>query len=98
VIVRVFRAEVHEGMQAAFERFFLEQAVPMLRGQPGMLGLTVGTPVESSPREFLMITRWASVEALREFAGEDWREAVIDPAEAHLLAATHVHHYENIPT
>ena len=68
--------------------------MPLLRSQKGMLGLSVGRPVASTPTEFLMVTHWESLEALRGFAGEDWERAVIDPAEADLLRETHVHHYE----
>ena len=41
-----------------------------------------------------MLTVWRDLNALKEFAGENWREAVIHPDEAHLLKETHVHHYE----
>lgn len=36
---------------------------------------------------------WSSLEALKEFAGEDWTTAVIDPREEHLLDRVSVSHY-----
>ena len=92
-IVRVFHAETHPGMESEFQDFFLETALPLVQGFPGLVSASVGLPTERSPRSFLMISTWSDLEALRGFAGEDWTEAVIDPREAHLLARVQVFHY-----
>lgn len=94
MILRVFRAVVHAGREAEFERFFLETALPLVRSQPGLLSAEVGRPHAVSPREFCMVMLWQDLDALRGFAGEDWDRAVIHPDEAHLLEATYVHHYD----
>lgn len=94
MIIRVFRAIVHDGKQEEFATFFREIAIPLLESQPGMLGLSVGCPMPPSPSEFMMTTKWSDLESLKGFAGEDWDQAVIDPAEAHLLRETFVYHYE----
>ncbi|NIR50579.1 MAG: hypothetical protein GWN55_10205 [Phycisphaerae bacterium] len=92
-IVRVFRAVVHPGKEEEFKSFFLNDAIPILRKHKGLVSVHVGLPREETPQEFMMTTVWSSVEALAEFSGENWREAVIDPREAHLLANTSVDHY-----
>jgi heme-degrading monooxygenase HmoA len=94
MIIRVFRATVHDGKQDEFRKFFLETAVPLLTSQPGMLGLTVGWPMAASPAEFMMTTMWSDLESLQAFAGDEWAKAVIHADEAHLLQETFVHHYE----
>ena len=96
-VVRVFRASVHPGKEAEFESFFLEAAVPMLRAHNGLVSLQVGLPREEAPQDFLMVTVWDSVEALAEFSGDNWREAVIDPREKHLLKEVTVSHYSEAP-
>ena len=93
MITRFFRAIVHEGKEDAFRKVFLETLLPMIRAREGLISASVGLPHESSPQEFSMITRWRDMESLRAFAGDDWRNAVIDPSEAHLLKETFVHHY-----
>ena len=93
MIIRVFRAVVQPGQQPEFERFFLTKALPRLQAQPGVLSVTVGKPLTATETEFLMITVWHDLAALQGFAGEHWQNAVIDPAEAHLLKETFVHHY-----
>jgi hypothetical protein len=40
------------------------------------------------------VTHWDSVDALAEFAGPSWREAVVEPGEEHMLAEVSCDHYE----
>jgi len=93
MIIRVFRARVHDGMQQDFEKFIREHAIPKLRKQSGILSIQLGTPMENTPNEFLVISTWKDLDALKGFTGEQWQEAVIDPAEKDLLAETFLHHY-----
>ena len=92
-LVRVFHAETHPGKEDEFEEFFLRQALPMVRGYGGLISVVVGLPQEETPSSFLMISTWSSIASLSEFAGENWREAVIDRREAHLLSKVSVAHY-----
>ena len=94
MLIRVFRAVVHPGQQAEFERFFLNKALPMVKTQRGLVSVMVGTPNAVSPEEFLMISSWQDLDALKGFAGEHWQNAVIDPDEAHLLKESFAYHYE----
>jgi heme-degrading monooxygenase HmoA len=84
---------VKPGSEAEFQRFFFEEALPMIREQRGLVSVRVGLPVDRSPRSFAMITTWSDLDALKLFAGDDWAEAVIDPREAHLLAEVRIAHY-----
>jgi heme-degrading monooxygenase HmoA len=94
MIIRFFRAVIRDGEQEAFKSFFFRTALPFVRSQKGLESVTIGLPHASTPNEFSMLTVWRDLSALKEFAGENWREAVIHPDEAHLLKETHVHHYE----
>ena len=59
-----------------------------------MISAWVGLPHPSSPNEFSMVMLWRDLDALKGFTGDKWQNAVIGPAEKHLLAETHVYHYE----
>lgn len=96
-IIRVFRAVVHPGKEEDFKSFFLNDAIPILRKHKGLVSVLVGFPSEETPNEFLMTTVWTSIEALSEFSGENWQDAVIDPREKHLLARVEVDHYYEVP-
>lgn len=93
MIIRVFRAIVQDGMQSEFQDFFAEKALPRIRQQRGLISVQVGTPSEITPDELLMVTTWRDLDSLKGFAGEDWAEPVIDPAEEHMLKETFLHHY-----
>lgn len=94
MIIRIFRAIVHDGMQDEFANFFLSQAVPHVKSQDGLVSMTVGKPHPSSPNEFVMTMLWKDLESVKAFAGDDWQQAVILEDERHLVKEVHVHHYE----
>jgi quinol monooxygenase YgiN len=96
-LVRVFRAVARPGKEEAFRSFFVDEAVAAVRRFAGLVSVQVGLPTEASPREFLMVTTWTSVEALKEFAGEAWDQPYIDAREAPLLEEARVHHYWEAP-
>ena len=92
-IIRVFHATTRDGKAGEFREFFVNEALPMVQSFSGLVSVRVGLPLEDTPDSFLMISTWSSLEGLMEFAGEDWREAVIDPREEHLLEDVSVFHY-----
>lgn len=94
MITRIFRATVHEGKQREFEEFFVNVAAPLVRSQPGLLSLAIGRPLPETPHDFVMIMNWEDTGAIRAFAGENWREAVILEEERDLLRKVSVAHYE----
>lgn len=96
MVIRFFRALVHDGRQNEFRKFFLETALPLVRSQNGLVSVSVGLPHETSPNEFAMVTVWRDLETLKNFTGDAWNRAVIHQDEEHLLKETHVHHYHSL--
>lgn len=94
MIIRVFHAHVHPGKGAEFRKFFLTEALPLVRAQEGLVRAEIGWPMPPTEEQFVMITTWRDVDSLRAFAGDDWRQARILPAERPLLRDVTVHHYE----
>ena len=98
MIVRVFRARIHQGKEDEFKRFVIETGVPMVKAAEGCTHVTAGESSWSEGPEFVVVTHWRSVEALQAFAGPDWQKAVIEPEEEHMLAHVFCDHYETIET
>jgi heme-degrading monooxygenase HmoA len=96
MIIRVFRPRVQPGKQEEFERFLRETAIPFVSGHEGLVAQHVCRPTAASPDEFVYVAVWRDLEALRNFAGEDWTKAVIDPGEEHMLRETFLSHYESV--
>ncbi|AVO36263.1 antibiotic biosynthesis monooxygenase family protein [Pukyongiella litopenaei] len=94
MIVRIFRVRAREGRVDEFRSFFTETAIPLMRRQSGLTTLIPGLPRPETPRDFSMVMVWNSVEALAAFAGDDWRQPHIDPAEAEIVEDRWLDHYD----
>lgn len=94
MILRVFHVTVHEGKATEFEEFFRTVALPLVKGQDGVLSVVAGKPRADAPNTFCMTMVWKSVDAIKAFAGENWTQARIEPEEEHLIASTSVEHYD----
>jgi heme-degrading monooxygenase HmoA len=69
--------------------------VPELRKVPGFVGAYLSRRQLGCQVEFLVLTRWQSMDAIRGFAGVDTEKAVVDPAAIAALVEfdSAVHHY-----
>lgn len=67
----------------------------MFHAAEGMLGVHFGTPTDHTPDEYVVVSVWRDLDALRGFAGDTWNEPKLSLTEAHLLDEASVHHYRN---
>lgn len=79
MILRVWRARAEPGRRDAYPAFFRRHVAPELRAVPGFLGATLAARDVDGAVEFTVITRWASLEAIRGFAGTAINRAVVEP-------------------
>lgn len=98
MIMRIFQVVTRPGKEKAFERFFRETAIPLMKGTKGIVQVLPGAPREDSPREFSFVMVWESLDALKEFVGEDYQSPHIDPEEAELVESRSIRHYELVET
>ena len=96
MILRIFIVTIREGMIAEFEDFFRKIPIPQVKKWPGMLSMHTGKPDPENQNQFCMTMIWKDVDALKSFAGENWREARIEPEEAHLIESVSLKHFELI--
>ena len=96
MIIRVFRARIHPGKEDEFERFVRETGVPMTKAQAGCSHVAWGRSRWSDQPEFVVVSHWESIDQLAAFAGQRWREPVIEPEEEHMLAEVFCDHYETV--
>ena len=93
MIIRIFRATIRKDKVSDFKQMVQEQSIPWLEKSDGMLGYIPGEPLDENKREFLMITRWRDLDALKAFAGPDWDKPVVTEDEAPLVEAMFADHY-----
>jgi heme-degrading monooxygenase HmoA len=96
VIARTWHGRVPAEKADAYHRYLLTTGVLDYKAVPGNQGVHVLQRLEGNEAHFLLITFWASWEAIRAFAGEDVEKARYYPEdEAFLLELEPtVTHYE----
>lgn len=85
MIVRVWRGRVAAQNERAYIEHLTRHVFPALRTIEGFFGGTLLKEQRCDGVEFMVVTRWASVEAIRKFAGADAMKAVVEPAAEAIL-------------
>ncbi len=94
MIMRIFQVTVRPGKEADFSKFFHETAIPLMQNTKGIVQVLPGASRPDTPREFSFVMVWSSLDALKAFVGDDYYSPHIDPAEAELVEARTIKHYE----
>jgi heme-degrading monooxygenase HmoA len=79
MIVRAWRGRAAPENPRAYIEHFQRNVVPQLQSLKGFLGATLLQERRSDEIEFLVLTRWESMAAIRAFAGDDCTRAVVEP-------------------
>lgn len=96
MIIREWRGRASPLHAEDYPKHFREKVVPELRDLPGFAGADLSRRQLGDKLEFLVLTRWRSMDAIRAFAGDDVEHAVVEPGAAAALIEfdTGVRHYE----
>jgi heme-degrading monooxygenase HmoA len=88
MIIREWRGRAVHQRADAYPKHFRERVLPGLRKIPGFIGahLCERQLGLSDKVEFLVLTRWESMDAIRSFAGPSVDVAVVEPAAVAALA------------
>ena len=79
VIVREWRGRADVNRPDAYPEHFRNVVAPELSGVDGFLGADLVRRDLDDSIEFTVISRWASMNAVRDFAGDDPERAVVEP-------------------
>ena len=93
MIVRSWRALAKSEKEVAYLTHFRDEVLPHLRQLAGFCGVTLLRKDQAHGVEIIVLTRWASLSAVRAFAGPDRDAAVVADA-----AQAWFHSYEKIVT
>ena len=96
MIVRVWRGETKLENAESYSRHVMTRVLPSLQRLRGHGGAYVLRRDAGGRAEFLVLTLWESLEAVREFAGEEVETAVVEPEARAVLEEfdSIVRHYE----
>ena len=79
MIIREWRARASRSNPNAYPAHFHGTVLPELRHIPGFLGADLAARPTGETMEFLVLTRWQSIEAIRGFAGDNVSHAIVEP-------------------
>jgi heme-degrading monooxygenase HmoA len=98
MIIREWRGRAAPSKAEAYPDHFRANVLPELHRVPGFLGACLSRRQFDGAIEFLVLTRWRSIEAIRGFAGSDISKAIVEPGGAAALLDfdASVQHYEVI--
>jgi heme-degrading monooxygenase HmoA len=96
MIIREWRGRASPSRAEDYPKHFREKVVPELRHLPGFAGADLSRRQLGDKLEFLVLTRWHSMDAIRTFAGDNMEKAVVESGAVAALIDfdTVVRHYE----
>jgi heme-degrading monooxygenase HmoA len=96
VILRTWRGYASPANPTGYPDHFRRRVAPELAAVPGFRGATLVKEERAGEIEFLVLTLWDSMEAIRAFAGHDPAKAIVEPGAIAALRRydTTVRHYE----
>jgi len=87
MITRLWRGWTAAGDDAdAYQRFLLEDLFPSMQAIPGFLGADVLRRPDADEVAFVTLTRFATLDAIRAFAGPSYETPVLEPQALRLLS------------
>jgi antibiotic biosynthesis monooxygenase (ABM) superfamily enzyme len=86
MITRLWRGWTAAEDAEAYERFLLDELFPSMRAIDGFLSADVLTRADGDEVAFVTLTRFASLDAITAFAGEDYETPVLEPQALALLS------------
>jgi uncharacterized protein YciI/heme-degrading monooxygenase HmoA len=84
-VARIWSARITPAKWPAYREHFQRNVVPELRGTPGYLGASIFQRRNGDEVEILVMTRWKSLESVRNFASENLDAAVVAEEAALML-------------
>jgi heme-degrading monooxygenase HmoA len=96
-VARIWKGRTLTSKADEYQRY-LDTGITKVRSTPDNRGVSVLRRSEGDQTEFLVLSVWESVDAIKKFAGEDYRKAVLLPRDREYLLEVepNVLHYEII--
>ena len=95
MISMAWKGTARRGEADRYVRHLEQETFPQLAAIPGFLGASILRRQVAAGVQFLIVTEWESLEAIRRFAGDDPEVAVVPDAVRSMMELdTRVEHWE----
>jgi len=100
MIIREWRGRATLQNAEGYPKHFRTKVVPELTHVDGFLGAHLSQRHVEDKIEFLVLTRWKSMDVINGFAGKDVNKALVEPGAVAVLVDfdEHVQHYQVLET
>ncbi len=97
-IARIWRGRTLASKADEYQKYLESTGITRVRATPGNLGVTVLRRADGDKMEFLVLSLWESLDAVKKFAGDDYQKAVLLPRDREYLLDVdpNVLHYETL--
>ena len=75
IVVRIWHGRVPKDKAEAYRDFLVRRAVPDYESVEGNLGVEILMRENGDVVDFLILSYWESIDAIKKFAGEDYEKA-----------------------
>jgi heme-degrading monooxygenase HmoA len=86
MVMRLWKGRARPESADAYQQHVVTRVFPALKKLPGFLGARVLRRPSGDRVEFLVMTEWESLDAIRAFAGDPIDRAVVEPAAQAVLS------------
>jgi heme-degrading monooxygenase HmoA len=98
MIARIWQGKTRPGMGKPYMSYLEQTGLKEYKATEGFKDVLVFTREVGDETEYVLVTLWQNMDAVRRFAGPDPERAVYYPEDDRYFAedqrATHVRHYE----
>ena len=85
MIARIWRGAVRQEDGDVYEQYIRDTGVAEYKATAGNLGVTMMRRQVGDRTEFMLLSLWESLDAVKAFAGEDYEEGVYYPEDDRYL-------------
>lgn len=78
-VIREWRGRTTVERQDAYPAHFASHVKPALKAQPGFISASLSRRSLGKGVEYIVLTKWRDMEAVKAFAGETPERAVVEP-------------------
>ncbi len=95
-IARIWHGQTPAAKAEEYTAYLQEAGIKKIQSIPGNLGVQMLRKLNKDTADFIVISYWDSIEAVKKFAGEDYEKAYQLPRDSEFLIhpELNVQHYE----
>jgi len=93
-VMRIFEVRAKKGCAEELEKKLASTSVSVVQGQSGNLGHFFGKKSSSSDHEYIFVSIWQDLAAVKTRFGDDWEQSYLPPGYEDMIEDCSIKHYK----